>query len=327
MTIISGSYQQKLQFAAQKLLAGDVIAIPTETVYGLAALLSKEAAVKKIYTIKGRPSYHPLIMHIAKIEDLYRYAINIPEYVEELIKTFWPGPLTFILKKSDKTPNYITGNQDTVAIRMPSNKFTFELIDLLNEPIVAPSANKFMGISPTRAEHVLSEFGEDIYIIDQGPCTFGIESTIIDATEMDNFRILRPGSITGNDIYSKIGHHNMDNINKVNMNIMHSGKHKKHYSPKKMLLSFKNMDELNAILLSHKKVCVIKYSEIYNKLNLASFINISSSAQGFAYDLYHILRVADEDKDINTIAIEEPPMGNEWESVWDRLTKAKYLKG
>ncbi len=322
MAIISKSYQENMQFASHKLLSGDVIALPTETVYGLAGVINNPHAINKIYQLKNRPLNHPLIMHIAKVTDLYKYAINIPEYLDKLIENFWPGPLTFILNKSPNTPHYITGNQETVAIRMPNNKFTLDLINEINVPIAAPSANKFMGISPTQAQHVLSEFGDEVDVIDGGACVCGIESTIIDATQNDSFRVLRPGFITADELF--IIHNNKYRVNILSSKeIAHSGNHKKHYSPHKPLLSYNSQDSLNNILTEHKNIVIISYSNLYDTKLASSILHIGDNSIDFARDFYHVLRVADEMADIDIIAIEEPPTTPDWLAIWDRLSKAK----
>ena len=324
MAIISKSYQENIQFASHRLLSGDVIAIPTETVYGLAGMINNQHAINKIYQLKNRPLNHPLIMHIAKVTDIYKYAVNIPDYLPLLIEKFWPGPLTFILNKSTETPYYITGNQETVAIRMPNNQFTLDLIKTLNVPLAAPSANKFMGISPTHAKHVLSEFGNDIDVIDGGSCVCGIESTIIDATQNDSFRVLRPGFITEDDLLAV--HHNKYHTNITpNNDIAHSGNHKKHYSPHKPLLSYNSQESLDIIFKNHKNIAVISYSNLYNTKSASLILNIGDNHIDFMRDFYHVLRVADEMANIEIIAIEEPPTTPDWLAIWDRLSKAKGI--
>lgn len=309
---------------AEKLSRGDIIAIPTETVYGLAADMSNENAVKQIYKIKSRPTNHPLIVHIANKNDIFKYAIDVPSYVELLTDKFWPGPLTFILKKSPLVPYYVTGGQDTVAIRMPSHQLTLKLINMLGKPIVAPSANKFKGISPTRAEHVMNEFGTIIEVLDGGICNNGIESTIIDATDSSYYTILRPGAVTAEDIKNAISYNYPDIKYKEhkNSNIKYSGNHLKHYSPQKLLVSFENKDQLDLIRKKSKNVFIIYYSS-YNLENLKNTYKLSSNLQDFTRDFYHVLRLADN-SDSEIIAIESPPQKSNWNAVWDRLNKAKH---
>jgi L-threonylcarbamoyladenylate synthase len=169
-----------IQAACQILNNNDLVAIPTETVYGLAANALNEKAVLKIFTLKKRPAYNPLIIHIGAIEDLDKWAKNIPEKAYLLAKTFWPGPLTLVLEKKAIVPNIITAGKNTVGIRMPNHPVTLSLLKQLNFPLAAPSANPFMSISPTTAEHVEDYFGHKLpMILEGGPCEKGIESTII----------------------------------------------------------------------------------------------------------------------------------------------------
>ncbi|OGV50538.1 MAG: threonylcarbamoyl-AMP synthase, partial [Legionellales bacterium RIFCSPHIGHO2_12_FULL_42_9] len=176
---------------------GEIVAIPTETVYGLAANANNAIAIDKIYCLKQRPYNHPLIMHIASGWDLDQWATAIPSYVYNLIDNFWPGPLTLVLpSRKENICDLITGGQPTIAIRCPGHSLTQQLLHQLGYPLVAPSANPFGKISPTTAAHVQISFHEsNLMILDGGRCKLGIESTIIDATRFDSYQILRHGSI------------------------------------------------------------------------------------------------------------------------------------
>ncbi|OFZ15935.1 MAG: threonylcarbamoyl-AMP synthase [Bdellovibrionales bacterium RBG_16_40_8] len=195
-------YEQKLisaelTEAIRRLLADDVVSIPTETVYGLAADITNSVAVDKIFTIKERPFFDPLIVHIydrMQADDVVAY---FPTLAEKLAKKFWPGPLTMVLpKRSDLNPK-ITAGLDTVGVRVPKHELTRELIRLLKRPLVAPSANKFGRTSPTTAEHVHAEFDDNIFVLDGGPCEVGVESTVVGFnTEFNEIYIYRPGAIT-----------------------------------------------------------------------------------------------------------------------------------
>lgn len=186
--------------AAELLKKGEVVAFPTETVYGLGACVFDEAAVQKIFQMKGRPSNNPLICHIATFEALALLAREIPETVLKLAAHFWPGPLTLILKKHPNVPLGVTGGHDTVAIRMPRHPIALKLIGLAGEPLVAPSANKSGRPSSTTAEHVLSDFeGQEGAVIDGGATTLGVESTVLYLAG-EKPLILRPGSITREEL-------------------------------------------------------------------------------------------------------------------------------
>lgn len=174
---------------------GGLVAIPTETVYGLAADARNPDAVRKIFALKGRPADHPLIVHISGADRLAQWAVDIPDIAYRLAARFWPGPLALVLKKRGDVPDEVTGGQPTVALRCPANVLTQELLRQFDGGLAAPSANRFGHISPTTAQHVRDEFGDRApMILDGGPCTLGIESTIIDLTRSPA-RILRPGGI------------------------------------------------------------------------------------------------------------------------------------
>lgn len=194
-----------IKLAAKALQHDKIIAIPTETVYGLAGNAFSEAAVKKIYTLKNRPFYNPLIVHIRSAEFLTNVARDIPEPAHLLAKAFWPGPLTLVLKKQTVVPGIVTAGKDTVAVRMPNHPTTLELLEQLDFPLAAPSANPFGSISPTSAAHVHSYFGNDLEVIlDGGVCEKGIESTIIGFEEGQPV-VYRLGSLSVEEIEEKVG--------------------------------------------------------------------------------------------------------------------------
>lgn len=181
--------------AVTALKQGALVAIPTETVYGLAADAKRPDAVSKIFALKGRPANHPLIVHVSGADRLTQWAVDIPEVAYRLAERFWPGPLALVLNKRDDVPDAVTGGQPTVALRCPDNAMTLELLRQFDGGLAAPSANRFGHISPTTAQHVRDEFGDrSPLILDDGPCTLGIESTIIDLT-CSPARILRPGGV------------------------------------------------------------------------------------------------------------------------------------
>ena len=191
--------------AAALLRAGDIVGMPTETVYGLAADALNPEAVSRIFAAKGRPADHPLIVHLPSAEHLPRWAAHIPKDAIALARAFWPGPLTLILKRTSEVPDEVTGGQDTVGLRVPSHPIALALLQVFDSGIAAPSANRFGRISPTTAAHVHEELGERVaMILDGGPCAVGIESTILDFSR-DVPEILRPGAITAEDIARIIG--------------------------------------------------------------------------------------------------------------------------
>lgn len=187
------------------LAAGEVVGLPTETVYGLAADGLNENAVRRVFAIKGRPVGHPVILHVGSTADLHRYAERVPEAAERLARAFWPGPLTLVLTRSALVPDVVTGGLDTVGLRMPAHPMALEVLRRLGRPLAAPSANRFGKVSPTRAEHVQADLGEDIpFVLDGGPCEVGVESTIVDLSAAVP-RLRRPGKITIEDMWRDAG--------------------------------------------------------------------------------------------------------------------------
>lgn len=215
---------------AEKLKLGELIVIPTETVYGLAANALDENAVNKIFTTKGRPQDNPLIIHTCSKDKIYKYTQNQPDYIEKLIDTYMPGPLTLVLDKNPIIPSIVSAGLDTVAIRIPNNKVTLKLLELVDLPLAAPSANKSGRPSPTKAQHILDDYKSDICIyglIDDGDCEVGIESTIIKC-EKDIIIILRPGIITKEDMQKVV---DIEVIEYKGIELLSPGMKYKHYSP------------------------------------------------------------------------------------------------
>ena len=237
MEIISNPTQDEIKKAAQALKDGHLVAFPTETVYGLGADATNEKAVSRVYSVKARPTDHPLIVHISSINQLGKWAIDIPEYAIKLAEEFWPGPMTLILKRSEIAKDFITGGQENVGIRVPLHPVVLELLSEFEKlgglGIAAPSANKFGAVSPTTAEAVNEELGayfakEDL-VLDGGQSEVGIESTIIDCTGF-NPSILRPGAVTQEMVEDNS---DMNVYSGVNLKkIFAPGLLEKHYSPK-----------------------------------------------------------------------------------------------
>jgi L-threonylcarbamoyladenylate synthase len=229
--------------AAAALKAGHLVAFPTETVYGLGADARNPDAVKRIYEVKGRPSDHPLIVHISSISQLEKWAIDIPEYAISLARAFWPGPMTLILRRSEIAEDFITGGQDTVGLRVPSDPIALALIQefekISESAIVAPSANRFGQVSPTSSADVQEELGKYLsgsdLVLDGGKSVIGIESTIIDCTKTSPV-ILRSGFVTKEEIECKLGVGCLSE--ETTTEVKFSGSFEKHYSPKcKVLLN------------------------------------------------------------------------------------------
>jgi L-threonylcarbamoyladenylate synthase len=237
MEIISNPTQDEIKKAARALKDGHLVAFPTETVYGLGADATNEKAVSRIYSVKARPTDHPLIVHISSINQLDKWAVDIPEYALKLTKEFWPGPMTLILKRSNLAKDFITGDQDNVGIRVPAHPVALELLSefekLGGAGIAAPSANRFGAVSPTSSIDVQEEIGnylgEPDQILDGGQSIVGIESTIINCLS-DLPVVLRPGAITLESVNNLSG----ENFNIENMfsKLKVPGLHPSHYAPK-----------------------------------------------------------------------------------------------
>jgi L-threonylcarbamoyladenylate synthase len=235
-TIISQCSLSALRQSAEKLKAGDLIAFPTETVYGIGADAENKDAVARMYQVKNRPANHPVIVHIAELNDVDYWAKDVPEYAINLMRDFWPGPMTLLLKRREVAGNFLTGAQEIVGLRIPANSLA---LGLLNEfkavggmGIAAPSANRYGAVSPTTAEAVSQELSEYLLpgdqILDGGPCLVGVESTIIDCSS-DNPRILRPGAISAEMIEESTG---IILAEVSETKIRTSGSDKQHYAPR-----------------------------------------------------------------------------------------------
>ena len=235
-TIISQCSLSVLRQSAEKLKAGDLIAFPTETVYGIGADAENKDAVARMYQVKNRPANHPVIVHIAELNDVDYWAKDVPEYAINLMRDFWPGPMTLLLKRREVAGDFLTGAQEIVGLRIPANSLA---LGLLNEfkavggkGIAAPSANRYGAVSPTTAEAVSQELSEyllpDDQILDGGPCLVGVESTIIDCSS-DNPKILRPGAISAEMIEESTG---IILAEVSETKIRTSGSDKQHYAPR-----------------------------------------------------------------------------------------------
>ncbi len=311
---------KNIQTAAELLKAGQVVAMPTETVYGLAADIANESAVKQIFALKGRPENHPLIIHISNIDQLKAYAVHIPEYAFQLAKHFWPGPLTLVLFKSEQVGDWVTGGQDTVGIRMPNHSLALHLIEQVGNPLAAPSANLFGKISPTHVKHVQDEFGNAIHILDGGACEVGIESTIIDATQQDVCTILRPGMISEQQIKAVLGS-KIRVQQPTDMSRKVSGTLKSHYSPKKPTFLFKDEAEF-AALKTEFAISIFGIAVTDSSTN--SFKQrclMPNDATAYAHKIYDALRQADN-SNCEVIAIERPDDSEDWTAIMDRLERS-----
>ncbi|MCL1901428.1 MAG: L-threonylcarbamoyladenylate synthase [Firmicutes bacterium] len=305
--------------ASKIILEDNLVAFPTETVYGLGANAFSDAAVRKIFEAKGRPCDNPLIVHVDCLEKIFDITVNVNDMAKKLMRAFMPGPLTLVLKKSPKISNLVTCNLDTVAVRIPDNKIAVKFLKECGVPIAAPSANLSTRPSPTRANHVFDDLNGLIsLIINGGRCKVGIESTVVDATGNFPF-ILRPGIICKENIEKVCGYsETLKNSDKI----VSPGIKYKHYAPNCKIVIFSKQDEVlkkfikQNILKGFKVLTVVKNQ---NFLNLEK-VEIYSFETAFAKDLYSNFRKWEKIYDI--VLIERPKDSGVGVSVFNRLIKA-----
>ena len=313
---ISNCTADAIRDAALALKAGHLVAFPTETVYGLGADARNPEAIKRIYEVKGRPTDHPLIVHISSLNQLDKWATEIPEYAIKLARKFWPGPMTLILKRSEIAGDFITGGQDTVGLRVPSDPIAQALVTefekISNSAIAAPSANRFGQVSPTSSADVLEELGQYLMaedqILDGGKSTIGIESTIIDCTG-DLPTILRSGAVTKEDIKIELG---IDGL-KSNENpiIKFSGSFDKHYAPKcRVIIDVKEIVGAGFLALS----------DIETPLGMVRLAS-PKTPEDFARILYSTFRIADQ-TGLVSMVVSEPKGEGLSLAIRERLEKA-----
>lgn len=307
--------------AAEILRQGGLVAIPTETVYGLGADARNPDALRKIFAAKGRPQDHPLIVHLADISQLTEWACDISETAMILAKTFWPGPMTLILKKSPHVNDLVTGRQDTIGLRIPNHPVALELLKQYGGGIAAPSANRFGHISPTTAQAVYEELGDAVdMILEGGQCEVGVESTIVDVSG-EHPVILRPGMIRSSQI-EQVLHQQIGTKGKNAPRV--SGSLESHYAPttKTRLVA---TDQLTAVLQAVQEdqlpLAVVGFNHINVTNSQIQFITMSRSADTYAHDLYRVLRDLDKEN-LREIIIEAVPESPEWDAIRDRLQRA-----
>jgi L-threonylcarbamoyladenylate synthase len=311
--------------AAELLRAGEVVALPTETVYGLAANALDAQAVAKIFQIKGRPAKNPIIVHVAGNEMAKLCAENFPPLAEKLSKSFWPGPLTLVLPRAKKIPDNVTAGGETVGIRWPSHPFIQAVIRECDFPLAAPSANLSNQISPTNAEHVRTQLGGKIpLIVDGGQSQVGIESTVLDLT-VSPPQILRPGMIHAESLAAVIGNIQHPTSNIQHPNLKSPGLLEKHYSPKAKLVVLKWRDEADLKFqisnFKFQNCFVIAHTQIPSGENFADISVMPHDAEAFARALYAELHRCD-DAGAKLIVVEAQPDLPEWSGIADRLRRA-----
>lgn len=314
--------QVEIEAAVQALRDGELVAFPTETVYGLGANAQNPAAVRRIFEAKGRPAEHPLIVHLDSPRFLHRWVREVPELANRLAESFWPGPLTMVMPKAPHVHGLITGAQDTIAIRVPSHPMAQQLLTAFGGGIAAPSANRYGRISPTRAEHVREELGEAVRVIlDGGECQLGLESTIV-AFEEGRVRLLRPGSISVSQLRAVAGELAGGPPPAAAPRV--PGTAATHYAPATPLTLVPSGEidaQADAASAGGVRIAVLAQRLPLRAHKYVTWINAGRRPESYARDLYNNLRTLDR-AGCQRILVQAVPDGERWEAVRDRLLRA-----
>jgi L-threonylcarbamoyladenylate synthase len=332
--ILDGSQAASIEAAALALQRAELVGLPTETVYGLAADASSDSAVAKIFAAKGRPADHPLIVHVADVSDAMHFALDIPQFAQVLMQTFWPGPLTLILRRRPEVAAAAAGAQDSIGLRCPSHPVAQALLKACREcgvpGLAAPSANQFGRVSPTTAAHVQQEMGEDLLILDGGACAVGIESTIIDCTRGVPV-LLRPGGITREQVQSACGKTVLTQEEQEALSSPSpraSGTLESHYAPnaKVRLMDARALQAAVDLLgkdLDKGNASIAVYARAVFRIPSSKLLyrHMPDDAAAAAQQLFSVLREFDA-QGVKLIWVETPPNTSEWSGVADRLQRA-----
>ena len=304
--------------AASVLMSGGLVAFPTETVYGLGADASNAAAVARIYSVKGRPADHPLIVHVASMDGLGDWARDVPSYAISLARDFWPGPMTLVVPRSELVGDFVTGGQDTVGVRVPNHPVALGLLEAFvkagGRGVAAPSANRFGNVSPTTAQAVAAELGDYLadgdQILDGGPCDVGVESTIIDCTG-DTPKILRPGAITVEMIEQSTGLKVVASVEEPEIRV--SGSLDSHYAP------------VATVVLDQSPVAGQGFIALADVVAVEGVVRLAAPVthEEFARVLYSALRAADE-QGLETVVVQQPVGDGIAIAIRDRLKRAAH---
>jgi L-threonylcarbamoyladenylate synthase len=322
--ILDGQQSASVERAAAALAAGELVAFPTETVYGLGARADDDAAVAKIFEAKGRPADHPLIVHVADASAAQAFATRTPPIAQRLMTALWPGPLTVIVPRASGVAAAAAGGHDTIGLRCPSHPVAQAMLAAARglgvAGVAAPSANRFGGVSPTRASHVSDEFGEALLVLDGGPCDVGIESTIVDCSR-DRAVLLRPGVLTRARIEAAAGAalHDADAAAP-----RASGTLAAHYAPRARLrLMPAAMLDTALQLIGPERLKLAVYSRTVALPSGSGLVlrRMPAQAEAAAKELFAVLRELDA-QGVTLIWVEEAPPGPEWDGVRDRLQRA-----
>ena len=322
MNFVSDS---EIAHAVEILRAGRLVAFPTETVYGLGADTSNPAALHRLYEAKGRPTSHPVIVHVRGASDLPRWAREVPPVALRLTERFWPGPLTLVLKRAAGVLDQVTGGEDTVGLRAPAHPVAQRLLQAFSGGIAAPSANRFGRLSPTTAQHVLDELGNAVdLVLDGGACEVGIESTIIDLSSGTPV-LLRPGRIGTAEIEAVLG---LRLAQRTSASPRAPGTLAAHYAPRTPLV-LAGVTDLERVVREQAPfgpVAVLAFHPQPPDSRVAVWQFAATAAKTYAHDLYALLRALDS-SGYARIVVEAPPARAEWDAVRDRLMRAAAGSG
>src|SRR5215467_6891798 len=313
--------QVEIETAVQALRDGELVAFPTETVYGLGANAQNPAAVRRVFELKGRPPDHPVIVHLDSPRYLHRWVRDVPESAARLAEVFWPGPLTMVMRRAANVHDVITGGQDTIAIRVPAHPMAQQLLTAFGGGIAAPSANRYGRLSPTRAEHVREELGDSVrLVLDGGECQLGLESTIV-AFEGPTVRLLRPGSVTAGQVRAVVGELA---IGAAQESPRVPGTTPAHYAPATpmTIVPAGEIDaQADAASGGGKRIAVLAQRLPLRSHKYVTWINAGRRPESYARDLYNNLRTLDR-AGCQRILVQDVPEGERWDAIRDRLRRA-----
>ncbi len=336
--ILPRNASESIAVSARFIRAGGLLGLPTETVYGLAANADDDAAVAKIFIAKGRPADHPLIVHVADASAVAHYASEVPGFARQLMQTYWPGPLTLILPRRPGVAHAAAGGNATIGLRCPSHPVAKALLKSLKDAqvpvwgLAAPSANQFGRVSPTTAAHVQGEFGDDLLILDGGPCSVGIESTIIDCSRGVPV-LLRPGAVTPEHIQTTCGFKVIQKeelLEQAAPTPKASGTLESHYAPRARVRLMRAGELQTALTLlestqgsAGSDANIGLYCRCKPKVVSTQVVHrrMPTDAACAAQELFAVLRALD-DQGVSLIWIESPPEDSAWDGVRDRLQRA-----
>ena len=313
--------QVEIDAAVQALRDGELVAFPTETVYGLGANAQNPVAVRRIFEVKGRPATHPVIVHLDSPRYLHRWVREVPDQAMRLAERFWPGPLTLVMARAAHVHDVVTGGQDTVAIRVPGHPMAQQLLTAFGGGIAAPSANRYGRLSPTRPEHVRDELGDAVrLILDGGECQIGLESTIV-ACEGPSVRLLRPGAVTASQLRAVVGELE---IGADLQSPRVPGSTPSHYAPVTpvTIVPAGEIDsQASALSQGGRRIAVLAQRLPLKGHKYVTWVNAGRRPEQYAQDLYANLRALDK-AGCQRILVQDVPHDERWDAVRDRLLRA-----